>query len=297
MINPTILITTGLTNQYVNTNSAVTFYAAATGPGSLHYTWQKNSVAIADGPMNSGDPESYTISSVQTSDAGTYSFVVTNNLGDAAAITSAQLFANVSPTIATIPNQTVTLGSSFAFAVPATDDYSTNGIFQTFESSAAGATATFQSPSYSGVTSPLYVEFASARAYVTNNNIPLGNPRLGTKALYATLNFTNTTTAGWDRMTTITFNPIVSFTTPLKFDIWSDRPMGVCVGVRETNPTGDIGANGGTTGSSIEWVGVSGNAFAIPVPIFQTVASTWTTWTIRHVHGLRRSLYLQLQPR
>src|SRR5262249_55799461 len=57
--------------------------------------------------------------------------------------------------------------------------------------------------------------------------------------------------------------------------IYSDKSLQVGVDVRETNPTGAIGSNGGSTGS-IEFVGVPSKNGASPSPS-RIVGASWTT--------------------
>ena len=110
-------ITTQPASQTVTAGSSVTFSVVAAGTAPLKYQWKFNSASIS-GATNT----SYTISSVQTNNAGSYTVTVTNVAGSvtssAAALTVNS--AAVAPTITTQPaSQTVTAGSSVTFSVVA----------------------------------------------------------------------------------------------------------------------------------------------------------------------------------
>ena len=71
-------------------------------------------------------------------------------------------------------------------------------------------------------------------------------------------------------------NPTVDFNKALWFDIYTDKALGVGLGLRETSSSAAIGANGGTTGS-IEFVGVPNKNGATPNPNRTVAAGAWTT--------------------
>src|SRR5690606_17399417 len=66
----------------------------------------------------------------------------------------------------------------------------------------------------------------------------------------------------------------ISLTGALRFDIYSTRDIYVALGVRETDTTASIGANGGTAGG-IEWVGGSTQNTNPPLGRF-VPAGNWT---------------------
>lgn len=114
---PTVVapsITTQPSSQTVNPGANVTFSVAATGTAPLGYQWRFNGVDIAD-----ANATSFTISNVQSSDAGNYSVIVENAAGDATSA-NAVLTVRVPPSITTQPaSQTVSAGSSVTFNVAA----------------------------------------------------------------------------------------------------------------------------------------------------------------------------------
>ena len=111
-------ITTQPASQSVTAGSSVTFSVVATGTAPLKYQWKFNSANIS-GATNT----SYTISSVQTNNAGSYTVTITNVAGSvtSSAATLTVSSAAVAPTITTQPaSQSVTAGSSVTFSVVAT---------------------------------------------------------------------------------------------------------------------------------------------------------------------------------
>ena len=92
---------------------AATFSVVASGP-NLNYQWRRNGINIA-GATNA----SYTISSVQTTQAGNYSVMISNPAGSVTS-NNAALTVNTAPTITTQPtNQTRFVGQAVTFSVVA----------------------------------------------------------------------------------------------------------------------------------------------------------------------------------
>lgn len=83
-------ITTQPAARNITVGASVTFSVAATGEGTLTYLWRKDGVAIPGATS-----ASYTISSAASSDAGSYSVVVSNSWGST---TSADASLTVSTT-------------------------------------------------------------------------------------------------------------------------------------------------------------------------------------------------------
>jgi len=118
---------------------------------------------------------------------------------------------------------------------------------------------------------------------VTNYDVPTGTFPSGnssTRALHAYWSFLTGTTNPWLRLSTYNSatnpNPTIDISQSLWFEIYSDKALQVAVNVRETNPTGAIGSNGGSSGT-IEFVGVSGTAGTTPIPTRTVSAGAWTT--------------------
>lgn len=108
-------ITTQPSSQTVIAGSSVTFTVSASGTAPLNYQWRFNGANLSGATA-----ASFTISNVQSGDAGNYSVVVSNVAGSATSANAA-LTVNVPPSITTQPvTQTVAQGSSATFSVVAT---------------------------------------------------------------------------------------------------------------------------------------------------------------------------------
>lgn len=106
--------TTQPASQTVTAGGSVTFTAAASGNPSPTYQWKKGGSNISGATS-----ASYTISSVVTGDASTYTVVATNSAGSATS-NGAVLTVNSTPVITTQPvSQAVTVGAPVTFSVVA----------------------------------------------------------------------------------------------------------------------------------------------------------------------------------
>ncbi|MFI5337026.1 MAG: immunoglobulin domain-containing protein, partial [Opitutales bacterium] len=139
------VITTAPGGQTVNAGSSASFTVAATSGTTLTYQWYLNSVAISGATA-----ATYSISSVQTSDAGSYTVAVTNSVGTTTS-TAVILTVNVLPIITTPPvaSQTVDAGNAVSFTVAASGVGSLT--YQWYKggvaiSGATGSTYTIYSP-------------------------------------------------------------------------------------------------------------------------------------------------------
>jgi hypothetical protein len=131
-----VSITSQPQSQTVTVGSTVTFFVAASGSQPLWYQWRLNAANIS-GATNA----SYTISNVQTSQAGNYTVVVTNT-GGAATSATAVLTVNVPPSITAQPqSRTITAGNSVTFSVTASGTAPLSYQWYRNNSSIAGATA------------------------------------------------------------------------------------------------------------------------------------------------------------
>ncbi len=187
---------------------------------------------------------------------------------------------NAPPVLATIPNFTIPEGTLLTFTNSVTASANAEVLLTDFEGYADGTssgTVLFRTPSLSGSTD----EFLEATPNLTSvtSSFPVGNG--GARALRANWSWTNTANV-WLRLTTSGTlnlgNPVVALNRKLKFDLHTDRTIGVALGIRETgNPEGTpIGANGGTTGA-IEFVGVT-NLLSGQPQVTRTVGSNqWMT--------------------
>jgi hypothetical protein len=99
-------------SQAVRVGENVTFSVGANGTAPFSYQWRKN-----DSPIGGATNSSYTISSVQTGDAGNFTVDVTNGVGSARS-NSASLTVDASPRVTTQPqSQTVNAGADVSFTV------------------------------------------------------------------------------------------------------------------------------------------------------------------------------------
>lgn len=101
-------------SQTAGVGNNVTFSVAASGVGTLSYQWRKNSSNIGGATGSS-----YTISNVQTGDAGSYDVIVTN-IGGSTPSGAATLTVVIPPSITTPPaSQTVVAGRGLYLTVSA----------------------------------------------------------------------------------------------------------------------------------------------------------------------------------
>ena len=102
-------------SQNVNQGGSALFTVAATGTPALAYQWRFNSAVISGATLSA-----YSISNVQTNDAGSYSVLVTNAAG-AMLSADAILSVNVPPAIPAQPQGlTTNVGANVSFSVTAT---------------------------------------------------------------------------------------------------------------------------------------------------------------------------------
>lgn len=190
---------------------------------------------------------------------------------------------NTPPVLATIPNFTITEGLLFTFTNTATASSNAEVLLTDFESFASGTssgTVLFRQPTFSG--SPSGFLDTSPNTTTVTGTFPTGND--SGRSLQAIWNLTNAINA-WVRLTTSGTanlpNPVIALTRKLKFDVWTDRSIGIGLGIRETgNSAGTaIGANGGTTPGVIEFAGVTNVVSGQPRVTRTVTASNWMTLT------------------
>jgi hypothetical protein len=273
-VNPVIQITAQPESQTVNEGSDVSFTVGASGPGTLTYQWRKDDIEIPGATS-----ATFTVNNVQLSDAGSYTVVVSNGINPSTTSAPAVLDVNTPPVIAEPTGTTIPVGSLLALRVQATDDFSEQATpFSDFENFTAGTRSVmFVAPSFSGSTSSK-LDLSVTNYTEVTDDFPAGHG--SSNVLTATWAFDPAAASPWLRLTTFNSvglpNPIISFTQRLRFDIYVSTPLAVGIAVRETNPTGAIGENGGTS-AGIEWVGVTNSAGGAPFPSRELEPFLWTT--------------------
>jgi plastocyanin len=165
--------TTQPASQTVTAGAAVTFTAAASGSPAPTYQWRKNGSSITGATS-----ASYTIASVATTDAGTYTVVATNTAGSATS-NNAVLTVNlpaVPPAFTTQPSsQTVTAGAAVTFTAAASGSPAPTYQWRKNGSSITGATsASYTIASATTADAGTYAVVATnAAGSVTSNNAVL----------------------------------------------------------------------------------------------------------------------------
>ena len=213
-------ITTQPASQSVAQGSPVTFSVAAAGRAPLTYQWTCNGTNIPGATSSS-----FTISSVQTTDAATYAVVVANGAGSLGS-SGATLAVGVPPSITSQPaSQTVDVGMAASFSVTATGTgtltyqwyLNGNGIWDATSSTYAIAWAqmadagtytvivssAFGSATNSGATltvnPPIQFAISLTNLYVNPANVPLSlDIQAGTPYYYAVMvDSTSFSSASW----------------------------------------------------------------------------------------------------
>lgn len=134
----------------------------------------------------------------------------------------------------------------------------------------------FRVPTFSATTSRFLD--TSPNVAVVTNVVAAGN----TSSRARNLNWSHRTgtVSPWLRLTSYGSanlpNPIVDFSQSIRFDIYSDRDLKVGLGLRETDPTNAIGADGGTSGT-IEFVGAPSTIGSCPLALRTIATSNWVT--------------------
>jgi len=151
--------------------------------------------------------------------------------------------------------------------------------FEQFMTPPANGSVLFRVPGFSGSTS-VFLDSAPNVSAVTGA-FPGGEP--GARVLAVSCSFSNSS-SGWLRLTTsgaaTSPNPVIDFTKQFRFTVYTDRPVRIGLGLRETTnaPGTALGSDGGTLGP-IEWVGVTGKTANQPQPSRLVAAGSWQTLT------------------
>ena len=188
---------------------------------------------------------------------------------------------NTPPVLAVISNKTINEGALLTFTNSATATTNADALVTDFEAFASGTssgTVLLRNPNFSGSTAA-FLDVAPNTTSVTGT-FPTGN--VSARVLQASWSW-NATANPWLRLTTSGTanlpNPVIDVTRKLKFDLYTDKAVGVAIAVRETaNPAGTaIGSNGGTTPGVIELVGVTNVISGQPQVTRVVSASNWMT--------------------
>lgn len=246
---------------------------AATGPWIHLAAVEANVTSFSDVNLFSGNTWYYRVRSYNAAGNSAYTIAV-----------SATTPNTVAPVLAPIPNRTIAPGTTLMFTNSASAPERVQLItdFEPFMSETANGVVLFRNPRNSSSTAGFLNGEPPSDITAVVDTRPLGVHASG-NVLRVICEFTNSSNP-WLRLTTVgavTFrNPVIDFTRKLRFDIYADRPVKVAVGCRETStPAGTaIGVDGGTTGSSIEWAGVTGLSGTAPIPT-RTVSNSWTRLT------------------
>ncbi|MFT3869892.1 MAG: immunoglobulin domain-containing protein [Nibricoccus sp.] len=143
----TVLTAPSITAQPQNATATVggstTLSVVASGPAPLSYQWKKGGAVISGATT-----ANYTISNVQTSDAGSYTVTVSNSVGSVTSNT-ATLTVNSTPSITNHPQSlSVVVGDSVLFSATATGSAPLSYQWQKGGAPIGGATsATYSIPS------------------------------------------------------------------------------------------------------------------------------------------------------
>ena len=188
---------------------------------------------------------------------------------------------NTPPVLAVTPNKTINEGALLTFTNNATATTNAETLVTDFEAFASGTssgTVLFRNPNVSGSTDE-FLDVAPNTTSVTGT-FPTGN--VSARVLQANWSW-NAVANPWLRLTTSGTanlpNPVIDVTRKLKFDLYTDRAVGVAIAVRETgNAAGTaIGSNGGTTPGVIEFAGVTNVISGRPQVTRVVGASNWMT--------------------
>ena len=167
----------------------------------------------------------------------------------------------------------LTISNSVSTSIVLTD-------LENYTDDAYNGTVMFRQPSFSGSTST-FMDASLANTTETTTNSPGGVVSMVLKSSFA---FKTGQTNPWLRLTSngplgseySLPNPIIDCGKHLKFDVYCDKSLKLCLGIRETGSQGPLGTDGGVTGN-IEFVGATGKNGAAPICTRTLTANTWTT--------------------
>ena len=257
-----------IADQTINEGATLSATASATDADT-----PANSITYS---LDAGSPVGMTINSGN----GAISWVTSESDGPAVYPVTVRATDNGSPALSDAKTFNVTVNEvNIAPVLTVNTTLTTTETVTDFESMTVGTyngTVLFRQPAFSSSTSA-FLDTVAANTTSVATNYP-GFDGVN-KVLYAAFSFKTGQVNPWLRLTTFNTavlpNPTIKFTQHVKFRIYSDKSLGVALGLRETSSGADVGQNGGTTGT-LEWAGatVTGSS---PVPTHTVAANTWTT--------------------
>ena len=153
----------------VNVGSQASFSVTVTGAAPLSYQWRKGGAAIAGGTS-----ATYTIASAQTTDAGSYSVVVSNSAGSVTSASASLTVNKITPVIYTAPTAAaITVGQSLSSSVLSGGSASAAGTFAFTAPSSVPAVGTMTQPVTFTPTDSTRYTTASASVSVNVNAVVL----------------------------------------------------------------------------------------------------------------------------
>lgn len=285
--------------------------AVAVGTNRIDLTWTETSSVAAGFSIErapaAGGPwleigrvtaavQSFTDGNLYVGSTWYYRVLAYNAAGNSAysAVATATT-PGVPPTLSPVYDRQAIPGTliTFTYVASAPERVQLITDLEPFMSETANGVVVFRTPNFSTSTSGFLDSAPDKDIAALTDTYPTTGHGTGI-VLYVKCNFTNGSNP-WLRLTTSgadTFpNPVIDFTKKLRFDIYADSSVKVAVGCRETTtPAGTvIGADGGTTGASIEWAGVTNIAGTAPMPTRVIASNTWTTLTFDLPHEPIRS--------
>jgi len=154
---------------------------------------------------------------------------------------------------------------------------------------ADAATVLFRNPSTSGDTYGLDNDGPDFTQVRNVDDLPpaaAGNPAIGQEVMHVGFAFTALGEESLDnryiRLRTVPLspsihnNPVISFEHTLQFDIYTTEPLEIALMARETDSTGDLGTDGGRSGS-VKWLGADGQVGDTVTSGTEVPANVWVT--------------------
>lgn len=182
------------------------------------------------------------------------------------------------PVLGALPDRVVREGERLEFDVPATADRGEIRLvdLETDTLADGDSGVLFRTPRFSGTTDG-FLAGAPDQARLTGD-LPAGNRE--SRAVLVRMAFLPDANESWLRLTTFDANrfpnPIVDLKRWIQFDVHSDRPVSIGLGVRETQLDAGaiVGSDGGSAGP-IEWLGVAHHTGGRPDPLRNVASDRW----------------------